>query len=112
MSKFGINAAYSLATWPAHLGLQDQAASAQELFAALCQDTQYAWEHPEEYCQRVAAAQQYQARLQLHERTFNAEAYHLNQAQQAGYASAEALQFVLGPAIVKGAVKAGSGQGG
>ena len=57
----------------------------------------------------MAAAQAFQQQCLVYDQALNAEQYHLNQAQQAGYVTAEALQFVLGPEIVKGAVKAGGG---
>jgi hypothetical protein len=72
------------------------------LIGAFSQNLKYEWENPEEYQERLKAAQACCAELDRAERALNAEAYHNRDARELGYWSGEALQAVFGAEVIKG----------
>jgi len=107
LDKLGIKSVESLCKWEDKLGIKEKYVAAQETIKELFKETQYDWENPAEYKARQEAARQYQAQMLAYDQTFNAVHYYANQAEELGYLTTEALQFVLGEAIVKGVGKVG-----
>jgi len=96
---------HSLVTLKDKLGIGEKIRDYSALIKALFQKWQYEWENPAEYRLRLQTAQAYRTKLLLAEKALNAEVYHKRDAREVGYWSTEAIQWVFGGEIIKGAAR-------
>ena len=100
LTKNTLKSAYYLRD---EFGICNTVSGAKELIHHLCSDGKYDWESPEQYKQRLQVARTAQRRQQAYEKFYNAQDYHLGNAETVGYWTAEAALFIFGGEIIKGA---------